>query len=983
MATRLAAAAALAVALLAAAGPVGAALSAPTPTSPANGSILDSLPTFGWNGVVGADHYEFQIAADPAFASPVLGSGYDDFATRNTRATLKKTVPNGTYWWHVRAVTKSGAVSAWSPGWSINKEWTSAPVPQSPVDGVDVPYPATPLTLTWSPVPRAATYLLSIATDPLLGSLVTQLSGRPVETSALAFTPLFALAPGTYYWGVTPVDAEGNRGTPSSVASFTWVWPSTTTTRFTDLSSASEVVDPQFSWARIPGAARYEVEVNPSIDFAPGSKVCCTDRTTGTSLSPVRLLPNNTYYWRVRAWDVDGNAGVWNTGPSFVKTFDTVMPSIQSLHMRDNLADPGVDYAPDTSDPTTLGYETQVPIVVWNPVPGAAGYEVNVAPYDSTGCDWNASDHSQVWNSKVATPAWTPLGWGYRAPPPYGSTTVANDNGKTLKVGSRYCVRARAFTDLDASNNPVYGAYTQLRSAGTLATGGSGPLRDWAFQYEDVPTAQHCTANPVPGDLPCTGYASAGDYVLPQSGAVSARTPLFTWTPVGTADGSTPARYFVIVAKDPQFTKIADYAFTTIPAYAPRTATAPTTYSDETTHYYWVVLPAKNADGSGSVGFPTDGAPQPFDKRSLPPNLLAPDSGAIITGQPTFRWTAAEGARRYRLQVSQDPSFGTLLDDVVTDSTAFTSSTTYPADSALYWRVRADDQNLIGLAWSVVGVFQKQLSTPVPRSSNPTTGDLIPTLAWSNVPGAVSYDFHAEQPDGTTKDFIGLRSSAATPTKWTGTGIWHWRVRANFPKAFFGVVAGPWSTPVEFTRTVHSPTSPATEVLAAHRLVFSWSPKVGVKNYRVQASTRADFATTVETVTTDNTSYAPVMTQTSYVNGGTLYWRVAAVDADGNVGDYTTAQTFTLPLFLRLSASGYPVKGKTVSITITATNPSLLPVRSAMIVMRGAGVGTLVHYTGSTGKTTFASVHATRYGTVTVTGSKSGYQTTSIYLTVH
>src|SRR5439155_23103871 len=201
--------------------------------------------------------------------------------------------------------------------------------------------------------------------------------------------------------------------------------------------------------------------------------------------------------------------------------------------------------------------------------------------------------------------------------------------------------------------------------------------------------------NPVPGDLPCTGYASAGDYVLPQSGAVSARTPLFTWTPVGTADGSTPARYFVIVAKDPQFTKIADYAFTTIPAYAPRTATAPTTYSDETTHYYWVVLPAKNADGSGSVGFPTDGAPQPFDKRSLPPNLLAPDSGAIITGQPTFRWTAAEGARRYRLQVSQDPSFGTLLDDVVTDSTAFTSSTTYPADSALYWRVRADDQNLI------------------------------------------------------------------------------------------------------------------------------------------------------------------------------------------------------------------------------------------------------------------------------------------------
>src|ERR1043166_9557467 len=70
----------LAAALLVLAGPVGATLSAPVPTGPADGSVLDSLPTFAWSGVTGADHYEFQIAADPAFTSPVLGAGYDDFA---------------------------------------------------------------------------------------------------------------------------------------------------------------------------------------------------------------------------------------------------------------------------------------------------------------------------------------------------------------------------------------------------------------------------------------------------------------------------------------------------------------------------------------------------------------------------------------------------------------------------------------------------------------------------------------------------------------------------------------------------------------------------------------------------------------------------------------------------------------------------------------------------------------------------------------
>ena len=59
------------------------------------------------------------------------------------------------------------------------------------------------------------------------------------------------------------------------------------------------------------------------------------------------MFRDNTYYWRVRALDAAGNAGVWNRGPDFVKTFDKVppvtAPSIKNLHMRDNLADPGTD----------------------------------------------------------------------------------------------------------------------------------------------------------------------------------------------------------------------------------------------------------------------------------------------------------------------------------------------------------------------------------------------------------------------------------------------------------------------------------------------------------------------------------------------------------------------------------------------------------------------------------------------------------------
>src|SRR5215210_322279 len=82
-----------AVALLACAAPA-AAVTAPQLASPAGGATLSYLPTFAWNGVTGADKYEFEIATDSGFNSPIRVDGRDSVFTKNTRATLKKSVPN-------------------------------------------------------------------------------------------------------------------------------------------------------------------------------------------------------------------------------------------------------------------------------------------------------------------------------------------------------------------------------------------------------------------------------------------------------------------------------------------------------------------------------------------------------------------------------------------------------------------------------------------------------------------------------------------------------------------------------------------------------------------------------------------------------------------------------------------------------------------------------------------------------------------------
>ena len=953
----LAVALALPVVVLLAAGGASGALRAPIPTSPGNGAQVGGMPAFSWSPVAGAEEYEFEVAADSGFNSPVLGHGKDDFRTKNTRATLTQTAPNGTYWWRVRAISRGGALSAWSRGRSFKKLWASSTVLQSPLGGAAIVYPSTPLKLSWSPVAGARKYLVSVATDPRLGSLVT---GKPVETSATTFTPAASFAPGVYYWGVTPVDAEGNRGVPSSVGSFTWSWPSTTTPQVTDLVPAAEMFDPQFSWTPVPGAARYEVEINSSVDFAPGSKVCCSGTTVNTTLSPTVVYKDNTYYWRVRAIDMDGHAGVWNNGPSFTKTFDNVPPvagtSIQHLRMRDNLADPGTDVAPGTP-----GFQTQVPIVTWDPVPGASSYQVDVTPYDGSGCVWSATPLEHHWTSIVATTAWTPLGTGWNHKQPYPDThTVATDS-VSLAAG-QYCVRVRARSDR-AAGQEVYGDYTYLNPSG------------FSFEWTGYPSGGACTPT-------CTaGYLGSTDYALPQSGSTARQTPLFTWRPVSGA-----ASYFVIVAKDPSFTNIVDYAFTQIPAYAPRTLIGPTTYPDETTLYYWAVLPEASSDGTGTAGDPLLAAPQNFQKQSTPPLTLFPENAHVFLDQPRFQWTPVAGARTYRLQVSQDPSFGAPIDDVTTDSTSYSSNKTYPADTVLYWRVRANDENGIGLTWSnalaPAGTFQKRLAAPVGNGSNPTQGDFIPSLSWGVVPGAVSYDLSVDLPDGTHRDIGGFRTPEFTPTLMYGTGIFHWRVRAEFPDAPAGLIPGPYSATYAFTRTIREPSGAHADFSRDH-VLLSWNAKPGARGYRVQIAGTPDFLRPAVNVVTDNTSFAPTLEFTAFrtLNSGRLYWRVAAVDEGNNVGDFTQPQLIKrirrMEITVRGSLKAFKKSTLMVMVTDFETGGGIGGVR-----VRAAGAGVAKRASTSAFGGARLILRPSRRGFVTFTASKRGCQTVSARLRV-
>jgi hypothetical protein len=828
----------------------------------ASAGRMQTLPTFSWGAVAGADHYEFALAADSGFGSAVLG-GDGHFNTRSTKATVNKTVPSGTYWWHVRAVKKDGGVGNWSAAHRVVVSWSKAPVLASPGSGSRVSYP-TPLLLTWRPVPGAAKYDVSIATDAGLGSLITN---SAVETSALSLAPAVALHVGTYFWAVTPVDAEGNKGVRSKVRSFQWVWPSVPTNlAVKDLVGPADVNDPtfggafdtalylpQFSWGAVPGATRYEVEINSDQSWASGSRVCCNEKILRNVFTPLQAFKSNLYYWRVRAFDAQGNAGAWfpagdgSAADSFVKTFDNVCrpglstncvasdPSIHNLRVE------------DWAGANVTGGSTGSPVVLWDPVPGAASYEYDVTPYTGGQCNWTAGDQ---WRGVTAAAGWTPLGTGAGKAPYPDKHNPSVESGTGMAAGP-YCVRVRAQAGSDSSGNPVYGDYTYL-------TAGA------AFTYSGFTTP-----------------SSAG-VVTPTMGEALRQMPVFRWRPVAGAQS-----YWVIVAKDPSFTNIVDYAFTRTPAYAPRQGTSATTYPDETTTYYWAVLPATTPGGGGASGDPTHASIAGTFQKQVPPTNL---TVALDQAQPVFRWKPVPGAKKYELAVSNDPNFGTTVETATTASTSYTAAATYPAGKKLYWRVRADDVNDIGLSWATSS-FQYKLPAPAPFG-NATSGSLIPTWRWHPVPGAISYDVHVDGPNGSRWDFSNIGTAAMTPTSMTGTGIFHWSVRARFANSV-GSANGPYSHHVTFARKIDAPKG-ARSSGGYRSLLLQWNSIVGASRYQVQVATKPDFSSTVETVTTDGTSYAPRFSS-GYDKGGKFYWRVAALDASGNSGDYSPTATFSLP----------------------------------------------------------------------------------------
>lgn len=164
-----------------------------------------------------------------------------------------------------------------------------------------------------------------------------------------------------------------------------------------------------------------------------------------------------------------------------------------------------------------------------------------------------------------------------------------------------------------------------------------------------------------------------------------ARAPTLCWSPVVASAGGEAVfaawKYRVQVSREPTFSTAYDTTDTEQACWTPTKG-----YDDGM--YYWRVAVI---DGSGRVAAFSPAAI--FTKQYPLAALVSPADGSALAETPTFIWQPAEGAAKYKLEVSLFGTFSPIMETVTTNNTRYTSTRTYNLGKNYYWRVAMIDRD--------------------------------------------------------------------------------------------------------------------------------------------------------------------------------------------------------------------------------------------------------------------------------------------------
>jgi hypothetical protein len=575
------------------------------------------------------------------------------------------------------------------------------------------------------------------------------------------------------------------------------------------------------TWGDVPEAVGYTVEISGNPGF---SNVIWTGDVQQAIAVPEILLPDGSYWWRVRAVDAAGTEGAWSDVARVARTWPN---SITGTKV--------------TATPTggAASFAALNPYLSWTPVPGAKSYDVQVSPGDQfNSVIFSGADLPEPFATPAAVGALPDdtYSWRVRARDPednLGPWTVATTFTKAWSSPNQLSPADGATThNLLLTWDPIDGAEryevqitdlehnyvgAHLKINATTSATGFVPSFQEQRAKNMVYGAHWWRVRPVIGGVygawssdRQVNWAAAGATTsvanLSSTGdSDTGLSPWLSWTPV---TGAT--LYRVDIATDPQFTNIRESQLTSSTSWASRN---PLPDNQIGSGYHWRVIwgsgnTVEDPDwmvGEGSV------ASDNFGKQTRV-TLGTPASGGVVQAPPLLSWGSVPGIAKYDVELSQDGQFtasttrhGTLFGLGAVPGAMADGEKRLP-EGNWNWRVRAVDGGGLGQTWSPIGTFT--LSSPRPVQKAPNDGASVvysPLISWSPVSGACAYDVQVSRDPsfaGDAQDYLTTAQTAIVPprARITTPGVHHWRVRADY----CGEVKGQWSTTRSF-RSVFPP----------------------------------------------------------------------------------------------------------------------------------------------------------------------------------
>jgi hypothetical protein len=274
------------------------------------GPTSDATPTFSWQPVTQADHYDVWVNDLTTHKGQVLRN-QDVTGTSWTAAT--PLTQSDSYQWWVQAISSSGFTTTWGIGQQFSVTVLGTPVLGDPSGTITNTTP----TFTWSAVDQADHYDLWV-NDLTTGQGQVVRNQDVVGTSWTDTTPL--VQGDTYVWWLRAIGSSDQGRMSAWSLPQQFAIPPLATPGVSGPSGTSNSLLPTFSWAAVDQADHYDIWVD---DLTTGqSQVLRNQNVSGTSWTPsTPLVQGHQYNWWVRAVSSSGGRSAWTT----IQTF-TVVP---------------------------------------------------------------------------------------------------------------------------------------------------------------------------------------------------------------------------------------------------------------------------------------------------------------------------------------------------------------------------------------------------------------------------------------------------------------------------------------------------------------------------------------------------------------------------------------------------------------------------------------------------------------------------------